>query len=281
MGYSYYSVHDRTIRSTAAGYSTKAINEIFVQNEERQIHQSMNPRGVVYRECKDSSSHPNTIPIQLFLDVTGSMGHIPHELIKTGLPTLMGTLIQNGVEDASLMFGAIGDHEVDRFPLQIWQFESGDVELDMWLTRTYLEGGGGGNAGESYLLAWYFAAYHIWTDAFQNRNKKGFLFTIGDEPCLKNLPISALKEIMGNTTLGIGNHSREDLLLAAQKKNHVFHIHVNHGGRFCDPDWKELLGEYLIQIDDHTQVAKTIADRVIRASNNLIVDKSAPVNIIL
>ncbi len=268
MGNSSYSVDDRNFRASNVGYSTKSVNEIFTQNVEKKIHEQMNPSGVLFRESCDSETHPNTIPIQLYLDVTGSMGHIPHDMIKNGLPTLMGTLIQNGVPDAALIFGAIGDHEADRCPLQIGQFESGDAELDMWLTRTYLEGGGGGNAGESYLLAWYFAANHIKTDAFDKRGKKGFVFTIGDEPCLRNLPVSAVKGIMGNTAVGQANFTMEELLDAAQQKNHVYHIHLNHGNRVCDSKWKELLGNNLIEITDHTTVSKVISDIIL--SENLV-----------
>lgn len=187
---------------------------------------------------------------------------IPQEMIKYGLPKLMGSLIQNGVPDAALMFGAIGDHECDSHPLQVAQFESGDQELDMWLTRTYLEGGGGGNDGESYLLAWYFAANHIKTDAFDKRGQKGFVFTIGDEPCLKNLPVSAVKGIMGSTAVGQGNYSREELLENARKQNHVYHIHINHG-RICDPAWKQLLGSNLIEITDYTTVSSVIANTIL------------------
>src|SRR3972149_10705788 len=171
MGGGSYNLSSRSVRSKSFGYMDKSRDEIFTQSKEKKIHESMNPKGVSLRECCDSEAHPDATAIQLYMDVTGSMGHIPHELIKEGLPTLMGALIQNGVPDASLMFGAIGDHECDRFPLQIGQFESGDAELDMWLTRSYLEGGGGGNTGESYLLAWYFAANHIKTDAFDKRGK--------------------------------------------------------------------------------------------------------------
>jgi hypothetical protein len=267
MGYSGYSLENRTVRATTQQYSTKSVNEIFGQNVKRHIHEQMNPNGVVFRESLDSENHPNTIPIQLYLDVTGSMGHIPHEMIKDGLPKLMGNLIQNGVEDAALVFGAIGDHEADRFPLQIGQFESGDAELDMWLTRTYLEGGGGGNKGESYLLAWYFAANHIKTDAFEKRGKKGFVFTIGDEPCLANLPQSAVKGIMGHTSVGQSNYTMEELLDAAQRKNHVYHIHLNHGGRKCDTKWNQLLGDNLIEITDHTTVSKVISDIILSHSD--------------
>lgn len=268
MGNSSYSLDNRSGRALSAGYSTRSVNEIFTQNVERKTHEQMNPNGVLFRECCDSETHPNTIPIQLYLDVTGSMGHIPHEMIKNGLPTLMGTLIQNGVPDASLIFGAIGDHETDRCPLQIGQFESGDAELDMWLTRTYLEGGGGGNSGESYLLAWYFSANHTKTDSFDKRGKRGFLFTIGDEPCLRNLPVSAVKGIMGDTAVGQANFTMEELLDAAQKKNHVYHIHLNHGSRSCDSKWKELLGKNLIEITDHTTVSKVISDIIL--SENLV-----------
>lgn len=262
MGHSSYSTSDRSTRASFSGYQTKSVNEIFEQNQKRAVHEGMDPKGVLKRECRDSEAHPNATPIQLYLDVTGSMGHIPHEMIKDGLPTLMGTLIQNGVQDAALMFGCIGDHETDRVPLQVAQFESGDAELDMWLTRSYLEGGGGGNAGESYLLAWYFAANHISTDAFEKRNQKGFVFTIGDEPCLPNLPVSAVKSIMGDTAVGQGNYSRAELLAAAQEKNHVYHIHVNHGRRL-DNAWKELLGENLVEVSDHRTISKVISDIIL------------------
>ncbi len=263
MGHSSYSVSSRLSKATSAGYFTKSSNEIFTQSEVRRIHEQMNPSGIVIRESRDSDTHPNTIPIQLYLDVTGSMGRIPHEMIKDGLPTLMGTLTQNGVPDAALIFGAIGDHECDKYPLQISQFESGDDELDMWLTRTYLEGGGGGNKGESYLLAWYFAANHVKTDAFEKRGKKGFVFTIGDEPCLDNLPISAVKGIMNESAVGQKTYSKEELLEEAQKQNHVYHIHVNHGGRGLDRGWKEMLGDNLIEITDHKSVGKVISDIIL------------------
>lgn len=268
MGSSSYSTSDRSTRAFAASYHTAAVEDIFVQQKKRVAHDLMLPSGVVFRECRDSATHPSAIPIQFYLDVTGSMGRIPHEMIKDGLPTLMGSLVQNGVPDAALMFGAIGDHECDQVPLQVAQFESGDAELDMWLTRTFLEGGGGGNAGESYLLAWYFGANHIATDAWDKRKEKGFLFTIGDEPCLKNLPVSAVQGVMGSSAIGQGNYTREELLEAAQKTNHVFHIHVDHGGRSIDPAWKQMLGENALVITEPTKVARTISEIILRITGN-------------
>lgn len=269
MGSTSYSTDNRSYRSDKMGYKSKSRDETFTQSKERKVHESMDSRKITLRECRDSETHPKTIPIILNLDVTGSMLDIPHELIKEGLPTLMGTLIQNGATDASLLFTAIGDHEADRYPLQIGQFESGDAELDMWLTRTYLESGGGGNAGESYSLAWYFAANHVQTDAFDKRNTKGFLFTVGDEPCLPNIPKSAINEIMpGNTAQGTLNSL--DLLRQAQTKFNVYHLHIIHSNGAVNslPKWKEMLGENCIEVSDYKDLPKIIS-KIILSSQQI------------
>lgn len=248
-------------RARKEGYASKSASEIFTQNAKRMAHESMNPNGISFRESRDSAVHPNSVPIILGLDVTGSMGHIPHELIKDGLPKLMGGIIQGGVPDPALLFLGIGDHECDGYPLQVGQFESGDEELDMWLTRTYIESGGGGNAGESYLLAWYFAAFHTRTDAFEKRNQKGLLFTVGDEPCLKTLPASAIREIMG---MGQQTFTHTELLKEAQKKYEVFHISVLHSDQAvrADKGWKDLLGQNCLSIEDYRDVPNVIKEIV-------------------
>lgn len=257
MGGTRYDFGARESRAKKVGYASKSAAEIFTQNALHMAHESMNPKGVIFREARDSDVHPNTVPIILGLDVTGSMGHIPHELIKDGLPKLMGGIIQGGVPDPALLFLGIGDHECDRYPLQVGQFESGDEELDMWLTRTYIEGGGGGNAGESYLLAWYFAAFHTKTDAFEKRGQKGLLFTVGDEPGLKTLPASAIKEIMGQ---GQQTYTHLELLAEAQKRYDVYHISVLHSAQAinADVEWKELLGQNCLSIEDHREIPNVI-----------------------
>ncbi len=257
MGGTKYDLDARFKKARAAGYGSKSAGEIFTQNAKRMAHESMNPKGISFRESRDSEANPNSVPIILGLDVTGSMGHIPHELIKEGLPKLMGGIMQGGVPDPALLFLGIGDHECDSYPLQVGQFESGDDELDMWLTRTYIESGGGGNAGESYLLAWYFAAFHTRTDAFEKRNQKGLLFTIGDEPCLKVLSASAIREIMGT---GQQTYTHTELLTEARKRYDVYHISVLHSGQAlaADKGWKELLGKNCLSITDHTEIPDLI-----------------------
>jgi hypothetical protein len=254
------------------GYYSKSTNDIFTQNKERRIHESMDPNGIILRESRDSEVHPNTVPIIISLDLTGSMGRIPHELVKDGLPKLVSGIIQNGVPDPAILFLGIGDHECDRAPLQVGQFESGDEELDMWLTRTYIESGGGGNAGESYGLAMYFAARHCVTDAWEKRNKKGFLFIIGDEPNLKTYPSNALKEIMGNGD--IATFTDQEILEEVQEKWNVYVINPGHGNTRAERYWKEILGENYIVLSDYTEVADRLKDIVVQNTDSNVFTQS-------
>lgn len=260
MGMGSYSIDDRTIRAEKLGYTTKPASAIFSHS----LSNAMNPHGVMLRESRDSEEHPNTISIILALDVTGSMGSIPHFLVKEGLPHIMGNIIQRGIKDPQLLFLAVGDHECDNSPLQVGQFESSDELLDKWLTEVYLEGGGGGNAGESYLLAWYFASFHTVLDSFEKRQQKGFLFTIGDEPTLPEVPAQALEKIMGK-----GQHKSYPasvLLDKARERYHVYHLHIKEtsaGSQKSTQDgWKQLMGDHLVMVDRHNEIAKIIPEIV-------------------
>ncbi|KKN07246.1 hypothetical protein LCGC14_1069140 [marine sediment metagenome] len=262
MGYTAYSAIDRGVRAVSLGYDTKSAPEIFTQ---KSINNAMSPHGVKMRESRDSEEHPKSLAIVLALDVTGSMGSIPHFLVKEGLPDIMDRIIKQGEPDPQVLFLGIGDHECDTSPLQVGQFESGDELLDKWLTDIYLEGGGGGNAGESYMLAWYFAAYHTATDCFEKRKKKGYLFTIGDEPVLPEVPGRFLKTLMGDGQYE--NFSAASLCGKASEKYNVFHIHIHEtasGSRQEVIDgWKQILADNLIVADHKEDVAKIISDTVI------------------
>lgn len=262
MGHGSYSYSSTVSRAADLGYAHKSSHEIFTQ---RKINNAMSPYGVVVRESRDSAEHPNSVAIIIALDVTGSMGSVPTYLVKEGFAEIMKKIIDAGIPDPQVLFVAIGDHECDSAPLQIGQFESSDELLEHWLTTVYLEGGGGGNAGESYHLAWYFAAKHTDIDCFNKRGQKGILFTIGDEPVLKRIPSRTLKEIMGN-----GQYSDEtanELINEASKKYELFHIHIketNSGSRqSVINEWNQLLPERVIPVGQHTGVVDVIANKVI------------------
>ena len=275
MGGGTYCFSSRATRATSLGYDTKSAQEIFTS---KSINNAMDPSGIDVRESRDSEEHPNSLAIVLALDVTGSMGSIPHHLVKEGLPTIMDGIIQKGIKDPQMLFLGIGDHECDRAPLQVGQFESSDELLDKWLTDIYLEGGGGGNDGESYMLAWHLAANHTSIDCFEKRKEKGYLFTVGDEHTLKELPSHALKKIMGSSQAD--STTAAELLDKAREQYNVYHLHVMEGcnGRRQDvmDGWKQLMGEdNLILVEKHRDIPGIVADIVTKNSDKVEAPVSA------
>ena len=191
MGSGGYNSQTRYSRAVTNGYYTKSRDEIFT---ERELNKDMDPRNVILRESRDSEEHPESLAIIIALDVTGSMGIIPQEFIKDGLPLMIDNLIQSGIEHPQVMFVAVGDHYTDRAPFQISQFESNDELLDNWLKKVWLEGSGGGNGGESYSLPYFFAGNFTDIDCWNKRKQKGFIFTIGDEHVHTKLESKAIKK---------------------------------------------------------------------------------------
>ncbi len=262
MGYGRYSTIAYNKVRAVKGYDSKRADQIFAS---RDIDPEMDPRKVIVRESRDSDEHPNSVPIVVALDVTGSMGFVPEALVRHDLPKLMDTIIEAGIPDPQVMFCGIGDFIYDRAPLQVGQFESSAELLDRWLTKVFIEGGGGGNNNESYNLAHLFAARHTVTDAWEKRGEKGFLFTIGDEPCADRIP----GEVIGQFTSALGQSvSTSEILAEAQERYHVFHLHVVHDhpsqSSRRKQGWRDLLGENFIVVQDHQMVAKTMADIVVK-----------------
>lgn len=258
MGSGSYSVTNRDVRAKTLNYHTAPITQTFSQ---RTMHVSMAPEDVRLRESRDSEEHPNSVPIIIALDVTGSMGAVPAHLVKDGLPNIMSSIMDGGITDPQILFLGIGDHETDDAPLQIGQFESSDELLDKWLTTTYLEGGGGANGGESYLLAWFFAGDRTEHDAMDKRGKKGYLFTIGDEPTLKSIPKHTLKTMFG--TGQFSDVTADEALKRASEKYNIYHIHTKEtwsGSINSTIDgWKQLLHDNVIVVQSHTQIPGIIA----------------------
>lgn len=251
-------------RNISSSYVGKATASVFAHTASRTIDPGMDPNGLTLREARDNSDHPNTVPVIVALDETGSMGSIPDALVREHLGKLMETLIDNKVQDATVLFMGIGDHLSDRFPLQVGQFESETSLLTKWLTGINLEGGGGGQHMESYLLAWLVAGRHTSTDSFEKRGKKGFLFTIGDESNHPKLEAHKLKSLLGYKEAT--DVTDEELLTEAQRQWHVFHIHCQQGSYPNQPDimqyWKEKLGERFIKLDDYHKLCEVMAATV-------------------
>ena len=80
MGYTNWS--RSAYANLKADYSKKSTNAIFKSNTTRKVADDLNPYGLTFRESRDSTAHPNSLAIGVFLDVTGSMRNIPEQLIR-------------------------------------------------------------------------------------------------------------------------------------------------------------------------------------------------------
>lgn len=227
----------------------------------KAIDPLLNPLDVKVRESRDSAAHPESNAIAVFFDVTGSMGSIPVLFAKEKLGGLMRMLLgQAAIVDPQILFGAIGDAYSDRSPLQVGQFESG-LEMDDWLTKIHLEGGGGGQASESYELAIWWAATHVQMDCLEKRGKKGYLFIIGDEDVYPKLNSGQVKQITGED---VQSMTTEEVIALAQEKFEVFKICVgsdmySHGHLTA---WRKLMGERAIFLGDPKNVCEFIAAQI-------------------
>lgn len=192
--------------------------QLFTQ---RALHPLLNPKNVM-RECCDSEDHPNTVPVILALDVTGSMGAASAEVAKK-LNEVM-TRLYSEVRDVEFMVMGIGDLAYDRAPIQISQFES-DIRIAEQLDQVYMEHGGGGNSYESYTAAWYMGLYHTRLDCWK-RGCRGLLITMGDEPLNPVLPHRPLSQATGDA-LQADVETRE-LYPKALEKYDIWHLHVSH-----------------------------------------------------
>lgn len=255
MGCGSYSYSDAVARSHS--YRSQSIEKTF---SKKNLDPEMNPLNINFRESCDSEEHPESFPIIIALDETGSMGKVPKYLIDNTLPDCVASIMKAGVDNPQICFMAFGDVEgcYEEASLQVGQFESSDELMEKWLRKVDLEGRGGGNNGEDPHMCWYFATNHIKTDALEKRGIKGCLITISDEPIHKTLPKEAV-------THYIGDECGEDLATSfiyreCAEKWDIYH--VEHGGYYgverVSNSWKPYVGDNLI-ISDKEHVGESIA----------------------
>ncbi|WP_282605822.1 hypothetical protein [Pelagibius sp. Alg239-R121] len=246
--------------TTISGRSRRAI---FTSNAMKDDY---DPAKISLRESRDSDDNPQSTPIILAGDVTGSMGMVAEQLMRDGLNTLATEICdRKPVTDPHVMMMAIGDAYCDRAPLQVTQFEA-DIRVAQQARELWLEGGGGGNQGESYMLAHLFAAMKVSADAFEKRRRKGYLFTIGDEPVLDGATKDQIKRFL-NIPVERDLSARE-IMTMAQRNWEVYHIVlVNEGyaSRGLDDvlkSWRALLPERTIQLDNVDALAEMVVSLI-------------------
>lgn len=263
----------RAYASTTVGKTTEQVYT------SRGMKPALDPKGVKIRESRDSADNPLSTPIIIAIDVTGSMGILADTIARKGLGILFESILdRKPVTNPHLMFMAFGDAECDSAPLQVSQFEA-DNRIVEQLTEIFLEGNGGGNGHESYEFPWYFAAKHTVHDSLIKRGKRGYLFTIGDEPIGPGLHRSALTRFLEDGAER--DFSSAELLEEAQRMYDVYHIVIKEGSHARGNlvgvlrTWQPLLGQHVIQLDDHTKLAETIVSTIEVAEGRDVHDSTA------
>lgn len=259
MGCGTFTSRDWSSYTASRGYTARStVSDMY---KATSVNPLMEPVGITYRESCDSDEHPNSTPIILGLDVTGSMGGVL-ETVSKKLNTLITEIYdREPVKDPQIMIMAFGDVECDRHPLQVSQFES-DIRIAKQLNDVYFERGGGANAGESYTLPWYFAARHTKIDSFEKRGKKGFLFTIGDEPYLTKISKDAIKRFVGDDIQS--DLTADELLTEVSRQYEVYHLMIEEGSGMRSrrddviTKWTNLIGQRAVLVSDCTKIPEII-----------------------
>ena len=229
------------------------------------LKDAYDPAKINLRESVDSIDNPQSTPVIIAGDVTGSMGMLAELLMKTALNTTFIELIKRApVPDVHVMAMGIGDAYWDSAPLQVTQFEA-DIRIAEQLADLWLEGGGGANHGESYSLAHAFAGLKTVHDSFRKRGRKGFLFTLGDEPVLDGVTKEQMKDVLGIDAQS-GLSARECVELASRTYE-VFHIIVD--GSYARTNlagvrasWDPILPQRVLHLKDPAKLSETIVSTI-------------------
>lgn len=237
--------------------SAMSASAIFTKSS---IDKDLDPKDIKFRESCDSADNPNSTPLIVAVDVTGSMGILAEEIVKKGLGVIMQEIYdRKPIVDPHIMCMAIGDANYDRAPLQVTQFEASMVITDQ-IEKIFVERGGGGNMGESYTLPWYFTAFHTKCDSQTKRKKKGYLFTIGDE-CPIPLTKAQIKQFIGDDAEC--DFSPEELLTLLKPNWNVFHLMVKPvSHQPVVSTWTGLLGDRAISLESHEGMAEVIVSLI-------------------
>ena len=234
-----------------------------------RIDESLDPKKFSIRECCNSDEHPNTIPVILALDVTGSMGEACSE-VASALGVIMKNLYEK-FKDIEFCVMGIGDLAYDDAPIQMSQFES-DIRIAESLDKIYMEHGGGGNNYESYTAAWYMGLKHAKLDCFEKQGRKGIIITMGDEPLNPYLPYRTLNDATNGTEQK--DVETKELYSQVCEKYDVFHIAVDSprdSYRWHKKDIENTFGQLLgthFKTSTVDSLAQTIEECISESVNN-------------
>lgn len=224
----------------------------------RSVKNEYSPYNVMRESC-DSDEHPNSTPIIIALDVTGSMSSILLNVAKKVGDTMLEIISRKCVSDPQICFVAVDDY-ITSFEkcIQVTQFES-DIRIAKQMNDLSFIELGGGNTWESYADVWWFAKNHTKCDAIK-KGRKGVIITIGDDGIQTKISRKEIKDVFGDT---IETDSVDVNKLYSQVKRdwEVYHISLENGNSYRDrvkKSWNDMLGQRHIILKDEDKLNEII-----------------------
>jgi hypothetical protein len=134
--------------------------------------------------------------------------------------------------------------------------------MDHNLENMILEGGGGGQKSESYELIFYVAARHTAIDCWEKRQRKGYLFVIGDELAYPTIDHTMVKRFIGDELAE--SVTLDQIVAEVKQRYHAYYIlpgGASYGGDKQVLDfWRNLLGpQNVIELDSPEDTSECIA----------------------
>ncbi|MBQ6863717.1 MAG: hypothetical protein IJO14_05715 [Clostridia bacterium] len=264
MGYGSYKASDWAKLKESKGISNvSSAAEIFRDNN---FQEKYDPFFITARESRDSEDSPNSTPIILGFDVTGSMGFLAAEIAKNSLnKTILEIYDKNLVSNPHVMCAAI-TQPINKSGLQVTQFEA-DIRVIEQLLELKVRFGGNTFSYDS--LVWYFAAKHTEIDSYKKRGKKGFIFVIGDEICGadkgESLSVLQIKNVYNDET----DHDLPltEVYNMAAEKYEIFHITVHER---AINSWNSFLpGRCAYISEENIQYLSEVITSIIQITNGM------------
>ena len=248
-----YSTDDKVVKKSAKSYNVAHKRDYKPQKIETRAKLPPPKDKVLLTKAH--------FPIVIAVDVTGSMKTWP-QLIFEKLCILYNEALffmPDELKDTfEISFTAVGDAYSDHYPIQITDFGK-EFELDKNIKSLYPEGGGGGQARETYELTGYFYATRCKMPNALKYPKPIFIF-IGDEGYYSKVSRSQIKNLIGNPpeTDLISTEIFEEL----KKLFDVYILRIEYDGKEEEnihKMWQDALGrERVIMLRDPRRVVDTI-----------------------
>ena len=237
MGHGSYNAADWSRLKQSRGISDRSTaGDIFRDNT---VNEKYLPKFINVRESRDSADSPESTPIIIGFDSTGSMGYLAAEIAKNSLnKTATMILEKRPVTDPHIMCAAFTAPN-SNIPMQVTQFEA-DIRVVEQLLDFSL---GGGNRYSYDALVWYFALKHTATDCVEKRRKKGFLFCIGDEIGDDGKQSILSRQEIEHTfsDKGAKDYTTRGLAALVSEKYEIFHIITGNRTHSSLETWQPLL----------------------------------------